>query len=123
MPRSTWEILSGKLSLLALDGVVLESRKMEVFLRSALFHDLLKPSATMCKVLQEDVLCVERAIESVLKTKRSMDNLRETPFEELLTVKRVLEQIQQKDGSVSYQTAELKLYDLGIKVDWVESLP
>ena len=83
---------------------------------------------TMCKVLQEDELCVVRAIESVLRTKRSMDKVRETPFEELPTVKKVLERIQQEDGTVSYQTAELKLYEAGLEyikshhVEWVEAI-
>ena len=45
----------------------------------------------MCKVLQEDELCVVRAIESVITTKRSMDKVRETPFEELPTGRKVLE--------------------------------
>ena len=82
----------------------------------------------MCKVLQEDELCVVRAIESVVKTKRSMDKLRETPLEELPTVKKVLERIQQEDGSVSYQAVELTLYDTGLEfikshhVEWVESV-
>lgn len=60
--------------------------KFQVFAWECFIHDLLKPSATMCKVQ-----CVVHAIESVLKTKRSMDKLRETPFEELPTVKKVLE--------------------------------
>jgi len=45
----------------------------------------------MCKVFQEDELCFVRVIESVFRTKKSMDKLRETPFEELFTVKKVLE--------------------------------
>ena len=79
-------------------------------------------------VLQEDELCVVRVIESVLKTKRSMEKLREIPFEGLPTVKKVLERIEQEDRSVSYPAAELKLYDQGLKyikshrVQWVESI-
>jgi len=72
--------------------------------------------------------CVVQAIESVLKTKKSMDKLRETPFEELSTVKKVLERIQQENGSISYQATELKLHDQGLEyikshyVEWVESI-
>ena len=111
-----------------LKGYIGNWQRFKYLLGSALFHDLLKPSATMCKVLQEDELCVVRAIESVLRTKRSMDKVRETPFEELPTVKKVLERIQQEDGTVSYQTAELKLYEAGLEyikshhVEWVEAI-
>ena len=82
----------------------------------------------MCKVLQEDELCVVRAIESVVRTKRSMDKGRETPFEELPTVKKVLERILGKDGTLFYQTAELKFYEDGLEyikshhVEWVEAI-
>ena len=111
-----------------LKGYIGKWQTFMYLLGSALFHDLLKPSATMCKVLQEDELCVVRAIESVLRTKRSMDKVRESPFEELPTVKKVLERIQQEDGTVSYQTAELKLYEAGLEyfkshhVEWVEAI-
>ena len=111
-----------------LKGYMKKWRNSKYLLGSALFHDILKPSATMCKELQEDELCVVRAIESVVKTKRSMDKVRETPFEELPTVKKILERIQQGDGSVSYQAAELTLYDAGLEfikshhVEWVESV-
>ena len=112
-------------SRLLTDRSYREVAKCKVF---ALFHDLLKPAATMCKVLQEDELCVVCAIESFLKTKRSMEKLREIPFEELSTVKKVLERIEQEDRSVSYPAAELKLYDEGLEyikshhVQWVESI-
>lgn len=70
-------------------------------------------------------MCFVRAIESVLKTKKSMDKLRETSFEELSTVKKVLERIQQEDGSISYQATRLKHHDQGLEyhyAEWVESI-
>ena len=57
-----------------------------------------------------------------------MEKLREIPFEELPTVKKVLERIEQEDRSVSYPAAERKLYDQGLeyikshRVQWVESI-
>lgn len=39
-----------------------------------LFHDLLKPSSVLCKVLQENDICVVQAIEAVGKAKKSLDN-------------------------------------------------
>ncbi len=94
-----------------LKGYVLKWQNSKILLGCAFFHDLLKPSAILCKVLQEDELCVVRAIESVLKTKKSMDKMKATAFEELPTVKKVLARIQQEDGSVMYQAAGLKMHD------------
>ena len=57
-----------------------------------------------------------------------MDKVRETPFEELPTIKKVLGRIQRKDGTLSYQTAELKFYEDGLEyikshhVEWVEAI-
>ena len=76
----------------------------------------------------EERLCVVREIESVLKTKKSMDKMKATAFEELPTVKKVLTRVQQKDGSVSYQAAELKMHDQALVfmkshyMQWVEAI-
>ena len=67
-----------------LKGYVLKWRDTRMLLGSAYFCDLLKPSATLCKVLQEDV----RAIESVMKTSNLGDKLKATSFENLPTVKK-----------------------------------
>ena len=54
--------------------------------------------------------------------------VKESPFEELPTVKKVLERIQQEDGTVTYQSAELKLYENGLEyikshhVEWAETI-
>ena len=60
---------------------------------------MLRPLAILCKVLQEDELCVVQAIESVFKVKQSMDKLKATSFKELPTVKvkKVLERIQRDE--------------------------
>ena len=50
------------------------------------FHDLLKPSAILCKVLQEDDVC---AIEAILKTSKAIEKLVSTSFDDLPTVKMV----------------------------------
>ena len=39
-----------------------------MMLGSAFFHDVLKPSAIFCKILQEDEVCVVKIIEAILKT-------------------------------------------------------
>ena len=52
--------------------------------------DLLKSQATLGRVLQEDELCVVRAIEAVLKTKKALDKLKIVALEEMPFMKKVL---------------------------------
>ena len=54
-----------------LRGYVRKWRDTKMLLGCALFHDVLKPCAVLCKVLQEDEVCVVGAIESLLKTEES----------------------------------------------------
>ena len=56
-------------------GYVLRWQNSQVLLACAVFRDLLKPTAILCKVLQEDEICVVRAIESICKTKKSLEKL------------------------------------------------
>ena len=46
-----------------LKGFLLKWRDSKMIFGCALFHDLLKPSAILCKVLQDDEVCVISAIE------------------------------------------------------------
>lgn len=52
----------------------------------AVFHDVLKPCAQLCNVLQDDDACI---VEAVLKTKKSIENLKSTTLENLTSVKKV----------------------------------
>lgn len=111
-----------------LKGYILKWRNAKVLLGCAFFHDLLKPSAILCKVLQEDELCVVRAIEAVMKTKKSLDTMKAVPFEELPTVRKVLARVKQEGGSVTYQGAELKMHSEALVflksryVQWVNAV-
>ena len=67
----------------------------------------------------------------MLKTKKSMDKMKAVSYEELLTVKKVLERVQQDDTdghSPSYQKAELKQHDRALEfmkshyVQWVAAI-
>ena len=91
-----------------LRGYVRKWRDCKMLLGCALFHDVLKPCAALCKVLQQDEICVVGAIESLLKTKKNFDSLKATTFENLPVVKKV---IKKEDGIVMYQQAELTNYD------------
>ena len=86
-------------------GYILKWRDARMLLGSAYICDLLKPSSTLCKILQEEDACVVRAIESVMKTSNSGDKLKVTNFEDLPTVKKVMGRMSDGDvpGSKVYQ--------------------
>ena len=92
-------------------GYIMKWRDCKLLLGCALFHDVLKPCAIVCKVLQEEEVFVVRAIESLLKTKKNLDNLKTTSFDNLPTVKKVLNRIKRNDGLVTYQEAEVRNYE------------
>ena len=93
-------------------GYVLKWQDSKILLGCALFHDLLRPCSILCKVLQEEEICVVRAIEAVMKTKKSLEKIKTTPFEDLPSVKKALGRIKhEEDGSVTYQGVELTYYD------------
>jgi hypothetical protein len=89
-------------------GYVLKWQNAQVLHGCAVFRD---PSAILCKVLQEDEICTVRAVESICKTKKSLDTLKTTAFEEFPTVKRVMGWIKHEGDSVTYQGVDLKRYD------------
>ena len=66
----------------------------------------------MCRILQEDNHCVVRAIALTMKTKKSLEKIKRTEFEELPSVKKVLGRIKEEDGVVTYQAVEIKKFTL-----------
>ena len=62
-------------------------------LACALFHDILKPLGILSKILQQEELCVVRAIEAFLRTKKSLEELKTKDFKDFPTVKKVLGRI------------------------------
>ena len=79
----------------------------------AIFHDILKPAATLCKVLQSDEICAVSAIEAILKTTKSMEKLKDIEIEDFPTLKKVLSRVKDEDGHKSYQGFELTHYQQG----------
>ena len=59
-----------------LKGCILKWRDSKMLSSCAFFHDLLKPSATLCNMLQADDVCVVGALEAIFKTSRSMDKVK-----------------------------------------------
>ena len=95
-----------------LKGYALKWQESKILLGCALFHDLLRPCSVLCKILQEEEICVVRAIEAVMKTKKSLEKVKSTPFQDLPSVKKLLGRIKhEEDGSVAYQRVEITHYD------------
>jgi hypothetical protein len=112
-----------------LKGYVRKWQTVKVVLGCALFFDILKSLGVLCQVLQADELCVVRAIQSVMKTKKALDKLKATALVEYPTVKKVLQQMKHEEGqSYTYQGIELKEYDSSVSyleshyVEWVTSI-
>ena len=91
-----------------LKGYILKWHNSKVILACAFFHDLLHPVASLSKVLQEDELCVVHAIEVIMKTKKALERVKSSPFEDLPTVKKVLARVKEEDGLVTYQGQDIK---------------
>ena len=96
-----------------LKGYVLKWRNVKMLIGSALFSVILKPSSNLCKILQEDDICVVRAIEAILKASQSADQLKDIPFRDLSTIMKVLDRISCNDDerSTAYQGVELTNYE------------
>ena len=111
-----------------LKGYILKWHNSKVILACAFFHDLLHPVASLSKVLQEDELCVVRAIEVIMKTKKAQERVKSSPFEDLPTVKKVLARVKEEDGLVTYQGQDIKKHEEGLTflkahyTQWVDSV-
>ena len=81
-----------------LKGYIMRWHNSKVILGCAIFHHLLQPVAHLSKVLQQDQLCVVQAIEVLMKTKKNLDKLKSTPFEELPSVKRFFHVLRRTPG-------------------------
>ena len=90
-------------------------QKAKVFLGCAFFYDLLEPAAILCKVLQEDEVCVVEAIEAILKTSKAIEKLASTSFDDLPTVKMVNSRIvHSANDSTTYQEVNLTKNEEGV---------
>lgn len=58
-----------------LKGYITKWRDCKILLGCAVFHDILKPVAMLCKSLQADELCIVSTIEAILRTTSSIMKL------------------------------------------------
>ena len=75
-------------------GYVPKWQDSKILLGCALFHSLLRLCYILCKVLQEEEIRVARTIEAVMKTKKSFEKIKSTPFEDLPSVMKALGRIK-----------------------------
>ena len=98
-----------------LKGYVLRWRKSRILFGFAVFHDILKSPAILCKVLQDSELCLVRAIEGFLHTSKNVEKLKTQSFEKLPTVEKVLFRLHEDEGKTTYQGVELTNHREGLQ--------
>lgn len=87
----------------------------KVLIGCAYFFDVLKPCSELCKVLQRDEVCIVRAVEVLMKVKKDLDRKKTVVFEDLPTVKKVIERVKSEDhDGHTYQGSEVKHYDVSL---------
>ena len=79
------------------------------------FLVILKPASVLSKVLQKDDLCVLSAVETILKIKTKIENIKTTPFDDLPSVKLLCSRVNVDSSGTSYQGTDISNYD-GISV-------
>ena len=100
-----------------LKGYIIKWRESRILIGCAVFHDILKPVAILCKSLQADELCIVSTIEALLRTTKSIKKLKATEMEEFPSVKKVLLRLKDDKSnatSKTYQGVELVRYDQGL---------
>ena len=89
-----------------------------MLLACALFADLLKPVAVLSKSLQYTEVNVVEAIEGILKTKKSIENLKATAFDDLPSVKKVMSCVQhsadESTTETTYQGTKITHYETSV---------
>lgn len=110
-----------------INGYILKWRDSKVLLGCAFCNDLLKSTSILCKVLQEDDVCVVQAFESIFKVKKSLDKL-STTLEQFPSVEMVLGRLRNEKDGLFDQGVELKHHDRAMDyltsnyVNWIDSV-
>ena len=90
-----------------LKGYIKKWRESRILLGCAVFHDVLKPTAILCKALESDEICVKSVIESILRTTKKMEKLKGTQLKEFPFIKKVLLRVKEDDEPRTYQGVKL----------------
>lgn len=98
-----------------LKGYILHWREAKVLVGCAFFCDLLKPASVLSKALQRDDLCVLGAVETILKIKKRIENIKTTPFDDLPTIKLLHSRVKVDSSGTTYQGADICNYDTAMQ--------
>lgn len=72
-----------------------------------MFHDILKPVATLCEALQREHVCLVGAIESILKSANALEKLEAKQVTEFPSVQKVMLRVNSLGDDKIYQGYEL----------------
>ena len=67
-----------------------DGENQKILLACAFFHYILKPIGILSKILQEEGLCIVKAIEAFLRTKKNLEDLKTKNISNRPTIKNVL---------------------------------
>ena len=98
-----------------LKGYIMRWREAKILVGCAFFSDLLKPASVLSKVLQKDDLCVLSAVETILKIKTKIENIKTTPFDDLPSVKLLCSRVNVDSSGTSYQGTDISNYDAAMQ--------
>ena len=91
-----------------LKGYLTQWTHAKIILSCAHYIDILDPVASLSLSLQGDDLDIIKAIQSVLKSHRAMEQLKETPLTNWFAIRRVMDNLlESADGKTTYQGIEL----------------
>ncbi len=93
--------------------MLLNGRTAKVCL-AVLFYDVLKPYSILSKCLQDEELNIVDAIEAIIKTNKSVSQLKLSSLDDLPSVKKVKSRIQKAQGETTYLGAPLANFEQGI---------
>lgn len=98
-----------------LKGYVTKWKESKLLLGYAIFHDILKPTAILCKCFQADEISIVSTIEAILRTSASLKKLKTTEVEDFPSVKKVVlrlkDDLPTSSGSKTYQGIEVVRLD------------
>ncbi len=95
-------------------GYVTKWQDSKILFGCAFFYDVLKPCSILSKCLQDEELNRVDAIEAILKTNKSVSQLKLSSLDDLPSVKKVKSRIQKAQGETTYLGAPLANYEQGI---------
>ena len=98
-----------------LKGYVTKWKDSKVLLGCAVFHDILKPAAILCKSFQADEISIVSTIEAILRTTAAMKKLQNTEMEDLPSVKKVILRLKHDATASSSSSTSSKTYQ-GVEI-------